>query len=118
MACPAPLSMEFSRQEYWSGLSFPSPGDLPDQGIERRAPALQADSLPTEPLGESELDPSVNHACCFPCAVKESKDFPHITGDSVISGLIVASCLRPLIGISEVFSYKTMTPYGPDLARS
>ena len=44
----APLCMEFSRQEYWSGLPFPSPGDLPDPGIEPGSPALQADSLPTE----------------------------------------------------------------------
>ena len=43
-----PLSMEFSRQEYWSGLPFPSPGDLPDPGIETKSPALQAGSLPTE----------------------------------------------------------------------
>ena len=42
--------MEFSRQEYWSGLPFPSPGDLPDPGIKPRSPALQADSLPSEPL--------------------------------------------------------------------
>ena len=48
VACQAPLSMGFSRQEYWSGLSFSSPGDLPDPGIEPRSPALQADSLPTE----------------------------------------------------------------------
>ena len=41
--------MEFSRQEYWSGLSFPSPEDLPDPGIELGSPALQADSLLTEP---------------------------------------------------------------------
>ena len=40
-----PLSMEFSRQEYWSGLAFPSPGDLSDPGIEPRSPALQVDSL-------------------------------------------------------------------------
>ena len=40
--------MEFSRQEYWSGLPFPSPGDLPDPGIEQGSPALQADSLPSE----------------------------------------------------------------------
>ena len=45
-----PLSVEFSRQEYWSGLLFPSPGDLPDPGIEPSSPMLQADSLPTEPL--------------------------------------------------------------------
>ena len=48
----APLSMEFSRQEYWSGLPFPSPGDLPDPGIKPRSPALQADSLPTELRGK------------------------------------------------------------------
>ena len=45
-----PLSMGFSRQEYWSGLPFPSPGDLPDPGIEHMSSALQADSLPTEPF--------------------------------------------------------------------
>ena len=45
----APLSVEFSRQEYWSGLPFPSPGDLPDPGIEPKSPALQVDSLPSEP---------------------------------------------------------------------
>ena len=45
----SPLSMEFSRQEYWSGLPFPSPGDRLNSGIEPRSPALQADSLPSEP---------------------------------------------------------------------
>jgi len=45
MACQAPLSMEFCRQEYWSGLPFPSPGDLPDPGIKPR----QTNSLPSEP---------------------------------------------------------------------
>ena len=45
----APLSMEFSRQEYWSGLPFPSPGDLPDPGIKPGSPALQTDTLLSEP---------------------------------------------------------------------
>ena len=45
VARQAPLSMGFCRQEYWSGLPCPSPGDLPDPGIETRSPALQADSL-------------------------------------------------------------------------
>ena len=49
----APPSMEFSRQEYWSGLPFPSPEDLPDPGIEPGSPALQADALPSEPQGKS-----------------------------------------------------------------
>ena len=44
--------MEFSRQEYWSGLPFPSPGDLPDPGIEPGSPTLQADTLPSEPQGK------------------------------------------------------------------
>ena len=48
VACQAPLSMEFSRQEYWSGYSFPS-GDLPNPGIESGSPALQANSLPSKP---------------------------------------------------------------------
>ena len=53
VACPAPLSMEFSRQESWNGLPFPSPGDLPDLGIEPRSPTLQADS-PAEPQGKPQ----------------------------------------------------------------
>ena len=47
----APPSMGFSRQEYWSGLPFPFPGDLPNPGIKPRSPALQADALPSEPPG-------------------------------------------------------------------
>ena len=47
----ASLSMGFSRQEYWSGLPFPAPGDLPNPGIKPRSPALQADALPSEPPG-------------------------------------------------------------------
>ena len=53
LAVQAPLSMEFSRQETWSGLPFPSPGDLPDSGIEPGSPALSADSLPSEPPGKA-----------------------------------------------------------------
>ena len=51
VAYQAPLSMEFSRLEYWNGLPFPSPGDLPKPAIELRSPTLQADSLPSEPPG-------------------------------------------------------------------
>ena len=52
VAHQAPLSMGFSRQEYWSGLACPPPGDLPNPGIKPRSPALQADSLPAEPPGK------------------------------------------------------------------
>ena len=52
VARQASLPMEFSRQDYWSGLAFPSPRDLPVPGTEPRFPALQADSLPSEPPGK------------------------------------------------------------------
>ena len=58
VACQTPLSMEVSRQEYWSGLPFPSPVDLPDTGMKPRSCTLQADSIPSEPPGKSKM--------CFP----------------------------------------------------
>ena len=51
VVCQAPLPIEFSRQEYWSGLQFPSPGDLPYPGIDPQSPLLHMESLPSEPLG-------------------------------------------------------------------
>ena len=55
LAHQAPPSMGFSRQEYWSGLPFPSPGDLPDPGIEPRSPTLQADALTSVPPGKGSV---------------------------------------------------------------
>ena len=91
VAHQAPLSMKFSRQEYWSGLPFPPPGDPPNAGIKPRTPALQADSLPSElfekplprlgeilenkfDLGESWLiflhhKVSVNCLSCYACPI-------------------------------------------------
>ena len=60
-----PLSMVFSRQEYWRGLPFPSAGDLPDPGIEPRYPALQADSLPSEPPGNPWLTYQLSYQILF-----------------------------------------------------
>ena len=51
---PGCLSMELSRQEYWNGLPFPSPGDLPDPGIKLGSPELQADFLPSEPTRQAQ----------------------------------------------------------------
>ena len=56
VALQAPLSMEFSGQEYWSGLPFPSAGVIPDPGIELRSPTLQADSLHLSHLGSCEFE--------------------------------------------------------------
>ena len=77
VALQAPLSMVCSWQEYWSGLPFPSPGNLPDAGIQPRTPALQADSLPSELPGKSKILGSKTKALsagsiCFslkPCCV-------------------------------------------------
>ena len=55
VAHQAPQSMGFSRQEYWSGLPFPSPGDLPDPGTEPRSPTLRTDALLSEPPGKPKL---------------------------------------------------------------
>ena len=60
VARQTPLSMEFSTQEYLSGLPFPSSGTLPNLGIEPRSSAFQVDSLPSEPPGKSEL-----LHCCY-----------------------------------------------------
>ena len=49
------MSMGFSRQEYWSGFPFPSPGDLPHPGIQPRSPTLQAEALPSKPPGKPPL---------------------------------------------------------------
>ena len=62
VAHQAPPSMGLSRQEYWRGLPFPSPGDLSDPGIEPRSPALQADALTSEPPGKPiRLNKSLNN---------------------------------------------------------
>ena len=61
VAYQASLSMGFSRQEYWSGLPFPSPGDLPNLGIEPESPVLQTDTLPSEPFSLRELKVEEEH---------------------------------------------------------
>ena len=70
-----PPSMGFSSQEYWSGLPFPSPGDLPDPGIETRSPAFQADALTSEPPGKDMgLLQLLTHCCLLSdsCTGRES----------------------------------------------
>ena len=67
LAHRVPLSMEFFRQEYWIGLSFLSPGDLPHSGIKPMSHALQTDSLPYEPLGKPKMKLSVAQPCPTLC---------------------------------------------------
>ena len=68
VAHQAPLSMRFSRQEYWTGLPFSSPGDLPDPGIEPKCPTLQAEALTSEPPGKPKPPscPLTAHKNLFP----------------------------------------------------
>ena len=84
IAHQAPLSMRFSRQEYWNGLPFPSPGDLPNPGIKHGFPALQADALTSEPPGKE-------HTQGFSC-------------NSVIVHQVVANALALQFTSSNQFS--------------
>ena len=76
--------MGFSRQEYWSGLPFPSLGDLPNPGIEPRSIALQADSLPTEQLGTVILNFKLAHLLSAINAAKTPKGKIHVKGFKII----------------------------------
>ena len=87
VARQAPLSMEFSRQEHWSGLPFPSLGDLPNPGFESRSPVLQADSLLCEPPGKP--NESVRCSECGKLRVNEEADIIAIrkavdAGESIV----------------------------------
>ena len=82
VAHQAPLFMGFSRQEYWSGLPFPFPGDLPDPGIKPRSLSLQADSLLSEPSGKPQgtrigkQKSLISSWVCIGCIlIKETPDF-------------------------------------------
>ena len=85
----APPSMGFSRQEYWSGLPFPSPGDLPDPGIKPRSPAWHADALPSEPPGKLHMKWIIN------------KDLQYSTGKYIQYSVIIYMEEKPGEYISE-----------------
>ena len=77
----APLSMEFSRQEDWSGVPFPPPGELPDPGIEPVSPALAGEFFSTEPPGEGALKGGKSHldiGCCFRILVTLTLNFLNV----------------------------------------
>ena len=69
VAYQAPPSMGFSRRECWSGLPFPSPGDLPDSGVEPGSPTLQADTLPSEPPGKPQPYTTGVHFTIWYCII-------------------------------------------------
>ena len=73
IAHQAPLSERFSRQEYWSGLPFPPPGDLPDPGIEPASPVLQVDSLPLSHQGSPGALGKLPNSLCLNFLIYERK---------------------------------------------
>ena len=90
VAYQATPPMEFSRQEYWSGVPFPSPGGLPDPGIEPRSPTLEADALTSEPIGFSQLFPFIKNG---------------VTGPMLLS-LGSYSLVIFLLGLLEICNFK------------
>ena len=106
-------NMGFSRQEYWSGLSFPSPGDLPDPGIEPKSPALQTDALPSEPPGSRWLfptprdlpNPGIEPALCLPFLLHwQAGSLPPVPPGKPNLLLYYILCLF-LIGLNSVKSF-------------
>ena len=91
IACQAPLFMGFPWQEHWSGLPFPSPGDLPDSGIKPKSPALGRGSLPLSHQGSFSL--LIKETCRAPCTlchekITKSDQFAH--GERALSPLLVS----------------------------
>ena len=108
VARQAPLSMGFPRQEYWSGLPLPSPGDLPGPGIKPRCPTLQADSLPTELWGKPLYRKFYKMGGAF-CL--SQKVFPQTIFSKVVSTVILATssflasaCVRSLFSHLQLFA--------------
>ena len=87
VAYQASPSMGFSRQVYWSGLPFPSPGDLPDPGIKPESPALQADALPSEPPGKPGSRAGLAGKHSRGCTFLRPADFKHTHTQQGLAGL-------------------------------
>ena len=92
VAYQAPLSMGLSRQEYWRGLSFPSPGDLPDPEIEPGSPALQADPLPSELPGKPYGTPIQQAIIASSCKHKRAGTFSLALHKILVSCTLLDSC--------------------------
>ena len=124
VAHQARLSMGFSRQEYWSGLPFPSPGELPNPGIESGSPTLQADGLTSEPPGKLSnchlLSPWLQHTCIVFISVGVvggSECFLRLENSPLDTSFLPLT-LAPLGSLIKVTSYsqperKSLLPFLP-----
>ena len=104
IARQAPLSVGSTRQEYWSGLPFLPPRDLPNPGIKPRSPALQVDSLPSEPPGESAIplfpsNPSCLELLTFLILGELSLQSLQLCVDLTLLGLHITETLFQLLGL-------------------
>ena len=94
-------SIRFSRQEYWSGLPFPSPGDLPDPGIKPGSPALQADSVPSEQPGKLWMNKESFLNCvgitCLPPVISAANSLPSKPGLAIFKDSLRPSGSRVLL---------------------
>ena len=108
IAYEAPLSMGFFWQQYWSGLPFPSPGELPDPGIESGSPAFQADALPSEPLGKPlQMGTLVNSPACSVFILwPNSSTYNHVSKNKsrIIFPIIFSSIGYLLVDVTRVCS--------------
>ena len=100
VAYQAAPSMGFSRQVYWSGLPFPSPGDLPDPGIKPESPALQADALPSEPPGKPGSRAGLAGKHSRGCTFLRPTDFKH-THSKAWRGCLASSALSPYSPLTQ-----------------
>ena len=91
VAHQAPQSMGFSRQEYWSGLPFPSSGDLPNPGMEPGSPALQTDALPSEPPGNPEVNKGTPNRGLI-CQITLLIPFLQVCIDAIVTLLCPTLC--------------------------
>ena len=104
IARQVPLSMEFSRQEYWSGLPCPSPGDLPNPGIEPGSPALQADSLP---LSHQE-SPAGRRAYSLNTWAIKAREMPWMPARLSWAPLLMEAAVPPTLGSLLFLSHFTL----------
>ena len=106
-ACQAPLSLGFSRQEYWSGLPFPSPGGLPNPGIEPSSPALQADSLPTKLVVLYSLTQTSMHWNRHVVVFLDSRMLYHLLNLLILNKFLVALKVIIILTCRSRFYWKS-----------
>ena len=105
-----PPSMGFFRQEYWSGLPFPSPGDIPDPRIKPRSPALEADALPSEPPGQSNCLRREHRSWCILLPYTNSSSYRIFTKWMLYCNIVSGNSKKVTVESQNFTSNMQMTP--------